>query len=273
MTKLKKTNSRGVIITGTAAVALAAGGLVGCEQSAPPKLKMTGVPGLHGDHPGLGAPPLPDGSEVEFTPEYYAVVYLQFDNGARLTARHAYFPVTEGAADKVVTCALGYLRSFDTSPASKPDCEPFTDPKRPNPVSENFDDFAFGSQQRLYVFVDNTNVQFNRTTPVSFTPFGAFDDPGALGAKTRDLNYSFYNAKFGDFGQYKQVMIIDNYYRGVDGKPISDIDPYANSASYSISFNLVTCRNAALQCDPAEPKQVIPIVIDPDTANGKGNKP
>jgi hypothetical protein len=141
------------------------------------------------------------------------------------------------------------------------------------PIVRNFERFGFGGQQRLYVFVDNPNVQFNETMPVSFTPFGAFDVPSKKGSETRHKNWSFYNAKVGSLGASGRGLIMHNYYRGKDGGLISKTDPDANSASYSINFNLLVCRDGRTTCDFSDEKQVIPIAIDPDTGNGWGSKP
>jgi hypothetical protein len=277
MPKSRTSNSPRIAVAGAGLLAVATACLIGCDQSTGAAIaeteERTGQSWLYGEHPKNPRPTATDRPQVDFRPKYYAVVYLQFDNGARLTARHAYFPVVQGKPDNVV-CGLGYLRSFDTSPDPKPDCEPFTDAaNRPKAVAENFDDFTFGSQQRLYVFVDNTNVKFNGIMPVSFTPFGAFDEPDVPGTEPKDPNLSFYNAKLGDFGPYRGVLTLDNYYRGEGDEDILDTPPYTYSAEYSINFNLVTCRNSVAQCDASDPKQVIPLVIDPDTGNGKGSHP
>lgn len=265
-----------------AASAMAAGGFSGganaadgeadIERAAMSAGRAYGHPRPYGDSPEL---------EMEFKPAFYAVIYLKFEPNGGLTAKHAYFPIS-GTPDNV-DCAIAFLVSEDPrdhancAPYAKPEGylgEPRVPPTNTGPIVKNLDVLAFGSQQRIYVFVDNTNVQFNEKTPVSFTPYGAFDDVSSMTVETMDPNLSFYDAKIGNIAGGKRGLMMNNYYNGANGEDITDeAHPYINSARYSINFNLLMCRGVVNKCDFANPKAVIPIVIDPDTGNGWGSKP
>jgi hypothetical protein len=268
--------------------ALMVSGLFGCTEPAvedgdiaEPGAEMAAIPGvpdLYGDSPDMKGADVERARGMKFEPEYYAVAYLQFQQNGGLIAKHAYFPGVGTTAK--VECAIEFLISEPKEGDWDPLCRPYLNPegridsKPPKPTAgpivKNFQGFGFGSQQTLYVFVDNPNVQFNELTPVSFTPYGAFDAPGKAGSIRRHKNYSFYDARVDLLGSGRRGLIMNNYNRGPDG---GDITSDANSATYSINFNLLVCRDRRATCTFTDPEQVIPLAIDPDTGNGWGSKP
>ena len=217
----------------------------------------------YGDNPASAGP------EKTFAPNFFTVIYTKFgDGGSPLTARQAYFNVSDGQDD--VQCAIEYLRSDGRA---EKDCGLFT----PTPESglpairRDFDDFLFGSRQRVYVFVDNENIAFNAKNPLTFQPFGAFDNPFDAKSPTRDANRTFYSAAVGPLGNSKsEGLYLENFFRNADGEPFKDGDKATN---YYLTFNLLFCRGGKPSCDFTDPKQVIPVLIDPDTGNGQGQEP
>ena len=142
----------------------------------------------------------------------------------------------------------------------------------------------------MYLYVDNENVAFNPKVPIAFTPFGAFDEPSIWPwARTKSSNWSFGGAKTvpkrmeegghdqgqnqdGDdesqiSGKGKVVLSMKNYFRKFLGFKIGDKE----DVPYSMNINLVMCRSEIQNCDPENESHVIPIVVDPDTSNGRGS--
>jgi hypothetical protein len=267
----------------TCALALAAAGAAGCaaqaEELAPAgTLETKGVGSPFGDN--AQAPHPQTIPQSDFEPTHYAVVYLEFGNGGHLIARHAYFP--GAATPELVKCAVNFLRIYHPTNHAEPEaaeiCQLYKYKKgsmagSTKPVSQGFDNFMFGSQGQIYIFVENDNVGFNNVTPISFTGFGAFDRQLTAGLEEKDPNRSFYNAVVEpNFGGIR-VLIIDNYYLGLRGHAIGPAPDYFYSTKYSMNINLVTCRNPSPSCTLADSRQVIPITVDPDTGNGWGNEP
>lgn len=261
-------------------LALAVGGLAASAQAsddqaeAAPQIGVfAGLPPLYGDSPEKKGVDL----GLNFNPTYYSVVYLKFQPNAGLTAKHAYFLISGGTDN--VDCAIEYLISEREDVRCQPYPKPegyvgpnAPPPKNTGPIVRNLDGFAFGSQQRIYIFVDNTNVQFSENTPVSFTPYGANDDVDKMVGVTRHDNWSFYDATFISLASGRHVLTMNNYCRGKDKKEIPAW-PNANSAHYAVNFNLRMCRDGIGACDFTNPDHVIPLVIDPDTGNGWGSRP
>lgn len=218
-----------------------------------------GIPAEWGKDPKL--------SKSGFTPKFYVVVYLKFDGAGILNVRHAYFPVDTSNALDDVQCAVEYLRSNGSNPN---ECRVYSDDQNPK-IRYHFDKMEFGSQQRMYVFVDNNTISFNKNTPVSFTPYGAFDSPFDGGPTTRDKNATFFNAEVKKLGNSTlSGLYVENHFKDYKGNSMSSS---SRKTRYSININLLACRPNIAKCDFDKPGDVIPLVIDPDTGNGWGSKP
>lgn len=221
---------------------------------------MKGVPDTYGQDPK------PPSNIAAFKPKFFTVIYLKFrdqgESGSLFIAKHAYFK-TAGDLDKL-ECAITYLR---TDGSSINDCGLF----KKNGIRYNFDQLDFGAPQRIYAFIDNQDVQFRENIPISFTPFGPFDDPYSGGPRTRNENKSFDNAKVQKLGDSQSVgLYVENHFKDIDGNPMK---LGSRKTKYSINFNVVVCRKTGVTCNFHNPKEVIPIAIDPDTGNGWGNEP
>jgi hypothetical protein len=216
-----------------------------------------GLPPRYGDIPGNGNP----ANNGIYNPKHYAVVYMQFGTkpgDPALTARHAYFKGNGSKSE--VDCAISVLRN---SAAPQPaNCQTIGE------IRQGLQSVEFGKPLRIFAFVDNSNIQFNKRTPVSFAPFGAFetpdDDPTSY---TRQPNESFYNADVTLIGTATKGLYIENHFQGTNHGPVGN-----SPLKYAINFNLLICANA-ISCDFDDKSQVIPMAIDPDTGNGLGYPP
>lgn len=220
-----------------------------------------------------------------FKPKYVAVVYMKFNQkAAGFTARHAYFKYDNDASNNQnnLLCAIDRLRKNGRGNACR-----FYKPVSGGPqvyVRDNFENFNFGSQQEIYVIIDNENIQFNEKIPMNFTPYGAYDYPYPT-TPTKHDNKSIFDAKVIKIKEKRkitQALYYKNYFLDDDGTLINSKN--RKYTEYSINFNLLVCKNKLQQqqqqqqqqganCAFDDPSQVIPIAIDPDTGNGWGNEP
>lgn len=250
----------------------------------------------------FGLPPI-DGHDPsqpiggEFTPTEYLVVYLKFrdsDASHRLTVRHAFFEVStqqndadtltlrdsnraKSSSDEIdnakdnIDCALNYLAS-DGGQLGQ--CR-VIEKEGHEPIGYDFKKIAFDGQSRIYVYIENEDIGFNEVTPISFTPYGAFDKPGRWpwNRKT-NVNWSFGGADFvkRTEADEKKILVFENHYKKLFGRRINKENDRLN---YSINFNLRMCTVASHSngsCDFNNKDEVIPIVVDPDTSNGRGGR-
>ncbi len=249
---------------GKIAAALLLGAVVGAGLYAATlsEKDVRGLPALWGDDPKMA------GNASTFKPTHFAVLYMQFQRDASkplFKARHAYFTIDSNGSDKV-GCAIDLLKAYNgTLPPGNP-CGLAS-----NRIREDFDEFNFGKQMRVYAFVDNTNIAFNENTPISFTPFGAFDTPASGPNGTKKKNKSFYDARTGllpEAGTRKGLMF-NNFLKNGSGGNLNAGD----RVFHSINFNLLLCKGAGATCDFSNINAVIPTVIDPDGGNMGGGSP
>jgi len=224
-----------------------------------------GVPAAYGDDPRTGPPITP---APVFSPTFSKVVYLKFDkkNGApSLDVKHAYFKRAQ-LSDREIKCALKDIKTgsnncrlvvYENSPGNR-----F--------IPDNFDNFNAAQQQRVYVVINGSpSIGFYKKNPISFTPFGAFDDPWGTAPYTKNENHSFYNADVRDFDNGKDnLLYYENYFSDENG-PL----PEGSKKEYSLNFNIRMCGKESASCDLQNPNLAVPMVIDPDTGNGWGNEP
>ncbi|WP_298468078.1 hypothetical protein [uncultured Erythrobacter sp.] len=225
-----------------------------------------GVPDTQGRDPNLC-------SNGKFAPKYFHVIYMKFGDPvsvAKLNARHAYFPASKSKDDDDVVCAIEFLRRNGGE-----DCGAIEHP-RLGKIRSHFDEIYYGSQQRVYVFVDNTDIAFNPTTPMVFTDWGAHDDQFRMPRPIkRHPNLSFGGAELGGLGNSShEGLYYENYFKDEDGNDMASSNK--GETSYSINFNLLMCEEPDpinKTCDIADPKKVIPIAVDPDSGNGRPRRP
>jgi hypothetical protein len=235
-----------------------------------------------GNMPDYGDSPLdPRPNSSVFSPQYFLVVYLKFE-GDHMIARHAYFAGKQ-PNQSTLDSAINKLRL--NSPGTPGDGLP---QPTGGVIRQNFEDFDFGKQIEIYSVVDNARATFNAINPITFTPYGAHDVP--KGPATRDKNKSFYGANTTRLtADGKKILYLENVFRDKNGADIQDdsSNPVGNGGSastlkiarpplaskYSMNFNLLMCKQTATPCDFASPAHLIPLVIDPDTGNGKGLPP
>ncbi len=270
-------------------------------NSASPSLTVTGLYSGYGCNPRKSAAECliierDENKLKDFNPKFFAVIYLKFKKSSKgeFIARHAYFHInsnikTDKAGDNTkgksppvaldnLKCAVKFLKK------NKPDremCGVFTPKKgsKYKSIRYGFEGLKFGSKQKIYIVIDNANIKFNDDTPLSFTPFGAFDDPYNLhpcipnnscdvNSGVKAPNLSFFNARPSNIDGI-QGLYVENYFYNWDGKPMTEND---KDVDYSINFNLFICKDKVINCT-FQRDEVIPIIIDPDTGNGWGNNP
>lgn len=227
---------------------------------------ITGISEIYGEDPEK-----PKSTNADF--QYYAVAYVKFQSGSNLSenpqtvARHGYFLVSNFSSspfdiDKAIDVVKNGFDPTNTSPEYK-NYKPYKEK-----IYQNFAEFKFWNKQKLYVYLDNSNVSFNLNTPLSFTKFG-FRDNIAVGVPaTKHPNYTFYNAivKNND-----KLLVVDNLFLDESGSMFPKGS--MKITRLSINFNLLMCKSTSASCNYSTSGGVIPIVIDPDTGNGLGNRP
>jgi hypothetical protein len=249
---------------GKAILPAAVGGLIVAGIFYAAEADIRGLPDLHGDNP--------KDAQGAFEPKFFAAVYMRFGEGTdgyQFTARHAYFASSGDSTKDDVVCAMDYLKNSGGPTTPAPACQPL------GKIRTDFDEFDFGQPMRIYAYVDNGNVAFNSKTPLSITPFGAFDEV-KKGHATKEKNKSFYNAQLMSLPNPNNVqgksytgLSFENHLKDGNGtapKP-------GKRAAHSINFNLLACKGAVATCDFNNEKAVIPLVIDPDGGNMGGGSP
>lgn len=214
-----------------------------------------------------------------FKPQFTQVIYMKFgenENEPSFTARHAYFRYGDPRAS--VACAIAYLAKGEASPGNGKDCRAFNN-NRWGKIRRNFENLGYGSQQQIYVYVDNPNVSFNETAPITFTPWTAHQDqynsnhipPDEL----MNPNFSFGGAQVKRIPGTKYIgLYFENYFKNNIGGQIEPNDK--TYYKYSINFNLLMCKNpdaVTKTCNFSDPSATIGIAIDPDTGNGRPRRP
>ena len=238
-------------------IMLAAGGLSLLAACKPVAEDGDGPRGS-GDLPAYGA--FPDepgkthfGDSIKFDPKFLCLIYMKID-GARLAARHAYFPVKAVSGDEVDWVKA---RLAEMARGSWPTVKPVRE-------SKDFVNFNFGSQQKLYFFIDNgDDVIFDDMTPIIFVPYSSkgggpnFRKPQK---PLRDKNFAFFSAQkvVSKDVVNANLLYMENWFANKNGKIFDDKTP---SENYTMDIHL-QMRSFA------DANVRIPIIIDPDSGNG-----
>ncbi|HEX8625599.1 MAG TPA: hypothetical protein VF782_11030 [Allosphingosinicella sp.] len=186
-----------------------------------------------------------------YDPQYASLVYVKFEGG-RLAVKHAHFAKTE--VDTTAKIRQKFVAMRTGAPADY----------YPNSLGENFDSWAFGSQSKIYIFIDNDSVRFDPENMVQFAKYSARMEGGSK--PERAQNNTFLNPII-DTGIYPpyEVLVLENWYCDGQGRPIET----ENHEKYSMNIHL---RMKVSTHDFPEGFDDVPLVLDPDTGNG-GSEP
>ena len=224
--------------------------------------------GPDGPHGGGGEAPYgayPDqpGEEhfkgsIEFAPQNLCLIYMKID-GAKLTARHAYFGVAAVVGDET-----GWViaRFAEMAKGGGTSIKPIREEK-------DFENFNFGSQQKLYFLIDNgDDVIFDDITPITFSPYSS--KGGRPNNRTQqkpllDKNFAFFSArKIESKGIINpNLLYLENWFANKNGK-LFDKNTASENYSMDIHLQMKSYADGAVR---------IPIIIDPDSGNGSSWRP
>jgi hypothetical protein len=192
--------------------------------------------------------------------DYYSLVIIRLTSDLKLEASHGSFDTPSKEDEgKVRAAVLAQLTAL----------KPGGDVQSLGPLKEssgyNFENWGFGSTRRVYVYVDNTTLTFEKNEPLTFKPVSSirFTDPERASSRKISPNKSFFGAKSEDKFARGSLLYFENFFLDNAGKPIPPKTP--NPIFYSLSFNLLLASKG-----DGKP---IPIMIDPDTGNGMGGPP
>jgi hypothetical protein len=192
--------------------------------------------------------------------DYYSLVIIRLTNDLKIEASHGSFDTpSKGDEGKVRAAVLAQLNGLKLG-GDVQSLSPLKDSS-----GYNFENWGFGSTRRVYVYIDNTTLTFEKNEPLTFKPVSSirFTDPERAVTRKISPNKSFFNAKSDDRFARGSLLYFENFYLDTVGKPIPPKTP--NPIFYSLSFNLLL--------DTKSGGKPIPIMIDPDTGNGMGGPP
>lgn len=187
--------------------------------------------------------------------DYYSLVIIRITKDLKFEASHGSFnsPSKDDEA-KVRAAVLAQLNGL----------KPGGDVQSLNPLKDssgyNFVNWGFGSTRRVYVYVDNATLKFEKNEPLSFKAVSSLRYIDTEIARSRKIspNKSFFGAKSEDRFAQGSLLYFENYFLDDSGKPLPPKP--VNPIYYSFNFNmLMAAQNGA---------KPIPIVIDPDGGNG-----
>jgi hypothetical protein len=192
--------------------------------------------------------------------DYYSLVIIRITKDLKFEASHGSFDTPSKTDEaKVRAAVLAQLNGL----------KPGGDVQSLNPLKDssgyNFVNWGFGSTRRVYVYVDNATLKFEKNEPLSFKAVSSLRYIDTEIARSRKIspNKSFFGAKSEDAFAKGSLLYFENYFLDDAGKPLPPKP--ANPIYYSFNFNmLMAAQNGA---------KPIPIVIDPDGGNGMGGPP
>lgn len=218
------------------------------------------IMGTSPEHETVGIPTVqgrrkPKGYNGNFNPANVCLVYIKIDQGLIKTS-HAYF------AASGLNIGDTFQSYIDSNPRSWPN------PKR---FENNFEEFTFGSQCRIFFYIDNgSNIKFDPINTIQMTHFGPRDTRKPKIKKSE--NNCFLNPEI-DTTTWpgKQLLKLENWYTNERGELIP---MYGENISVSdqrqYSFNIHMLMRCSLgTANSANPIKYtdVPFVIDPDTGN------
>jgi hypothetical protein len=260
----------------------------------------------HGALP-IGKPLGPDGKPVPFKPAGICVVYIRFEKPKKpngevgnpeagfLTVRHAYWPIDpkwsseDAGAEELAK--VGALIA-EARRLKKDQWTQQTGSPKNQRREFDFENFGFKAQHRVYFFVDNSDIAFDKRTLfveangdtkikanlIRFTKYLSRDrraaqtNPAYLRYEPADPNYAFWNARTKSIdGGTDNLLVVDNYQTKLDDNNAGKLVPIEADKElklYSMNIHLL-----AKSLDQAGNVLHIPLILDPDTGNGSGNDP
>jgi hypothetical protein len=187
--------------------------------------------------------------------DYYSLVILRINKDLKLEASHGSFDTPSKTDEKLVRATvLAQLERLG----------PAGDVQSLNPLKDSsgydFEKWGFGSTRRVYIYVDNQSLVFEKHEPLTFKAVSSirFTDPERANTRKISPNRSFFGAKSDDKFARGSLLYFENYYLDGNGKPIPPKTPLP--IFYAMNFHLLMAS--------ATGGKPIPIVIDPDTGNG-----
>ncbi len=192
--------------------------------------------------------------------DYYSLVIIRISKDLKFESSFGSFTTPSKGDEAVVRAAvLAQLTGL----------KPGGDVQSLGPLKDssgyNFVNWGFGSTRRIYVYVDNTTLKFEKNEPLSFKSVSSLRYLDAEIARSRKIspNKSFYGAKSEDRFAQGSLLYFENYFLDDAGKPLPPKP--AKPIFYSFNFNLLM--------ETQNGSKPIPIVIDPDGGNGMGGPP
>lgn len=208
-----------------------------------------------------------------FDPKYLTIVYVKFrekNNQPAITIRHGYQSIdgvkSERKRQRIAEKLL--LQAKRTARWERRNDLPNNRLRR----EIDFLDFNFDSQNLIYIYVDNENIEFDdrrnangkMQNLVRFTKFTSEYLKPTVSNQEAEPNNSFFNASILQTQSRKltgsSILRLENWYTDKYGRPV----PCHSELLYSMNIHLM------METDDG---QVIPIILDPDTGNGWGNEP
>ncbi len=195
--------------------------------------------------PESGGKRKPKGFTGSFSPKYCCLVYMKFVDGT-FTAKHAYFEIASvNIAEQFTAISSG--RDWISPVYGRSEV--------------NFENFGFGSQNKIYFYVDNgDDVLFRGANSIQFNPV---DERGSKKA----LNNAFLNAEE-DTTTWpgKTLLTLENWYVNENGKPIPNVTAHPNNVP--VSAQRLYSINILLNMKLLGTSKYFPVIVDPGGGNG-----
>ncbi len=232
-------------------------------------LTNTGISPLHG-WSTIEEKPDPLHTGIGFNPGWLCLVYLKWtgtSDDLGLVIRHVYVKASNGADEPKSRAqaeeAFVIIKGISDADWLTPD-------SRFKRKEVGFTKFGFDSQQRIYMFIDNDNVQFNDKfnfkNLVRFSKLGP-NEQSEPTSYTREPNNSFFSVFTKEAStvdlKKRKLLHIANWNVDENGKEIKKSNP----KTYSMNVHLVMKSGSGVSAIE------IPMILDPDTGNGSGWTP
>jgi hypothetical protein len=207
----------------------------------------------YGDDPSKPGP-------SKLSADYYSLVIIRINQDLKIESSYGSFD-TPSKDDEAVVRAQVLKQLTGLAPGG--------DVQSLNPLADsagyNFDHWGFASTRRVYVYVDNSTLTFEKNEPLTFKAVSSlrFTDPERAGSRKISKNKSFFGAKSNDKFARGSLLYFENYYLDNDGKPIPP--KTADALYYAMNFHL--------NLESEKGGKPMPIIIDPDGGNGMNFPP
>lgn len=235
----------------------------------------------HGEDPAC-PPTYESGTPPAYNPQYITVVIIDFNKDWVMNVHHASFPLHPGAGGNTpnyrLDLALDVISWVNSGPSrklghlkfqhfQKLDHVPYPRQAGSYPGKRHipsFDEFAFRSQNEIFIFLKSPDILLNKLRLLRFTQYSE-NYNGIMGK-----NFAFFNARclegsnLGQLGRYGKLIRVENYVTQADASVITT-PPVRYSMN--IHYKIPALPEVGLG------QRYVPMIIDPDTGNGTGNEP